>query len=189
MPVLLANTEDLGNLFNVISSKQQEIFMQLQSEIKCQTVKKAVIIYPFQSQALSSGDTETPATPQSQPREKWQQTQCCSQLICQDRCNAEEAEVQWQKQKGKIVSYLKSNKWSMKLPTHLDFHEEDQHTHKKSCNSYVLTKNYRDHDLTALAFAHCLPCAQHIAEGPSCSLCSMAGKVQQFPCQLGRSKM
>lgn len=131
IPVLLANTEDLGNLSNVISSKQHEIFMQLKSEIKCQTMKKAVITYTFQIQALSSGDTETPATPQSQPREKWQQTRCCSQLICQDQCNAEDADVQWQKQKGKIVSYLKSNRWSMKLFNHLDSHE-DQHTQKKA---------------------------------------------------------
>lgn len=52
MPVLLANIEDLGNLSNVISSRQHEIFMQLGSEIKCHAVKKAVIIYPFHSQGL-----------------------------------------------------------------------------------------------------------------------------------------
>lgn len=52
MPALLANIEDLGNLSNVIASKQHEISIKLESEIKCQTVKKAVIICPFQSQGL-----------------------------------------------------------------------------------------------------------------------------------------
>lgn len=52
MPALLANIEDLGNLSNVIPSKQHEISVQLESEIKCQIIKKAVIIYPFQSQGL-----------------------------------------------------------------------------------------------------------------------------------------
>lgn len=47
---MLANTEDLGNLSNVISSKQHEISMQLEKEIKYQTAKKAVITYPPQSQ-------------------------------------------------------------------------------------------------------------------------------------------
>lgn len=57
---LLANTEDLGNLSNVISSKQHEFSVQLGSEIKCQSRKLLSFTLP-RAKDLFSRDMETSA--------------------------------------------------------------------------------------------------------------------------------
>ena len=51
----------------------------------------------------------------------------------------------------------------MELPNHLDFHEEEQHKKLLFC---VLRCEDRDSELTALVFAHCMPCDGHVAWVP-----------------------
>lgn len=58
------------------------------------------------------------------------------------------------------VECLKWNNLNMELPNHLDFHEEDQHKKVLFC---VPRYEYRDCELTALVFAHCMPCDRQIA--------------------------